>query len=234
MTQSLLPTLNKLLRIDRLIALGATGFIPTRSRAFEMHHGSGGLIDHLHTPSAHAETQISILVIGRAVVSVKAVERGKQFTRQHQTSAGHIIGFADEVVLRAIRLIIATEIPAAAIAENNATGFLKRTVRIHKPRADHTRISILLKATKHGVKPMIGNLGIVIQKHQIFTARGCRTTITAGNKTKILRICRYLNTSTALEPATRVVAGSIVNHYDFKFNIDGHINQTVQTVCCEM
>src|SRR6185437_11578003 len=99
--------------------------MPAVGDALEMDHFRGRLVIDFPPRLAYPKCEIGILAVGRRITFVEPAEPFEQRPLDQQRRAGTIVGFAQIVVLRLARLVVAAEIPSRTVAPQNAAGFLQ-------------------------------------------------------------------------------------------------------------
>ena len=169
------PFAGEYVAIARLVALDADHRVLAVRYPFEMDDHRTRLVEHAEAERPGTECEIDVLVVGRRIAGIEAADAPPQFGAHAQAGAGHVIDVADVIVFGASRIASATIVPGAAIAPDDATGFLLPAIRVDQPGADDADVRMPLAKFEQAREPALRDPGIVVEQYQPATAgrRAC-------------------------------------------------------------
>jgi hypothetical protein len=173
------------LAVAYLVGLGAAAQVGARRRALVVHHARGRLVQHAAAGGAHGERQVGVLVVGGRVARVEAADLLEQGARDRDRGAAQVIGIAQVVEARIGGRFEAPVVPAAAVAEHQAAGFLQAAVRIQQLRADEARVRMRIEGAQHGVEPARLRHRVVVEEHQHLAQRQRGAVVARGDEAAV-------------------------------------------------
>ncbi len=213
-----LPLVGELFVVDRLEALDAGRRVRARGDAFEMHDRRCGFVVHLVSGRAHGECEVGVFVVGRRVAHVEPAEPAEQIRAHEDRGARAIVGFATERVARIVRIVEAAVVPAGAVAEDDAAGFLQARIRIDQFCADEAGIRRFLDAAHERVEPAGGHLRVVVEEDQQLALRGGGAGVARADEAEIRGVAHDADAFDVGEARRGRVARGVVDDDDFERN----------------
>ena len=175
------------LPVADLVRLHADAGVGAGGAAFGMDHARSRLVEHALAGSAHREREIGVFVIRRCVARVEAAACHEQRARDRDRCAAGVVAVAQIGEARIFRRFELAVVPAAAVIEDHAAGFLQTAVGIEQLRADEADIRMVGERGQQCVKPARLRDGVVIEKDQIFAPSERRAVVARGDKAAVLR-----------------------------------------------
>ncbi len=210
------PGVQELGLVHHLVLLDAAAGIRAAGDAFEMDHRGRRLVDHLQACLADLEGQVGVLVIGRCIAGIEAAQALEQLFFQHDCGTGTIVGGAGVAVGRVGRIAKAPVVPARAIAEHQAAGFLQATVGIDQARTDQAGAVEFRERVQHGFQPAGGDLGIVVEEQQPAAAGRRRAGVAAADEAQVFLVAEQVQAGNGGQGVGAVIGRGIVDNDDFE------------------
>ena len=209
------PLCGECLAVDDLMTLDAAGRIGPRRAALEMHDGGQRLIENSASRRAHGKREIGILVVSRCITRVEAAKRSKQRAGNRDARARAIVDFAQIVVLGAVRIVVAAEVPRRAITPDDAAGFLQTAVGINKLCTDQSRFGMLGEHVGQRLEPARCDDGVVVQEDENIAAGDLRSAIAAADEAQVRAIALEPDATDVRERAVEPLRRSVVDDDHF-------------------
>ena len=161
--QLFLPFFLEFFLIDLLITLKAAAFhIRSVGNAFIMDDLGLWLVQYLFSHFPNRKGQVGILAVGGSKELVKAPKLLPNACSHQNGGTGNVVHFLHIVVLRILRVLQSSVVPAGSIGPDNASRLLQSSVRIHQLRADDSRIRPSFHQLHKGGKPALRYLRIIV------------------------------------------------------------------------
>ena len=139
--QLFLPFFLKFFLIDLLITLKAAAFhIRSVGNTFIMDDLGLWLVQYLFTHFPNGKGQVGILAVGGGKELVKAPKLLPNACPHQNGGTGNVVHFLHIVVLRILRVLQSSVVPAGSIGPDNASRLLQSSIRVHQLGADDSRI----------------------------------------------------------------------------------------------
>ena len=195
-----------LIRLHPGIRVGAGG------AALGVDHARGRLVEHALAGGAHREGEVGIFVVGRRVAGVETTELREQRARDRQRRAADVVAVAQIAEARILGRFEPAVVPAAAIGEHHAAGFLQAAVGIQQLRADQTGVRVFGESAEQRVEPARLRDGVVVQEDQVFAARQRCAVVAGGDEAAVLRAAVIAHAADLRQRGRRFVATAVVDH----------------------
>ena len=210
--QCRLPLLCEHALVAHLRGLGAAGEVGAGAGAFVVDHHGRRLVQHATATGAHREREVGVFVVRRCIAGVEAAEFDEQRARDRDGGTAEVVGIAQVAEPAIVDGFVAPVVPAAAVGEHHAAGFLQAAIRIHQPRADQAGIGMLGEDVQQGVQPAGLWHGVVVQEHQHLALRQRRAVVAGGDEAAVLLARVETQAADLLQPGQRVVGRGVVHH----------------------
>ena len=161
--QLFLPFFLEFFLIDLLITLKSAAFhIRSIGNAFIVDDLGLGLIQHFLAHFPYGKCQVGIFTVGGGKELVKAPKLLPNACSHQNGGTGNVVHFLHIVVLRILRVLQSSVVPAGSIGPDDASRLLQSSVRIHQLRADDSRIRPSFHQLHKGGKPALRYLRIIV------------------------------------------------------------------------
>ena len=210
--QRVLPFARERRLVAHLRGFRALRKIGAGSRAFVVDDQRSRLVQHAQAGAAHREGEVGVLVIGRGVANIEAVKPFEQRARDRDRRAAAVIGIAHVGEPAVVGRFAATVVPAGAVGEYHAAGFLQAAVGIHELGADQAGVRMSLEGLQHRIQPARLRHGVVVEEDQELAARQRRAVVAGGDEAAIGFAGVHAQAIDPGELRQRVVRRSVVDH----------------------
>ena len=166
--QRVAPLVGERRLIHDLVALDARGLIRAGRLALEMNDGRKGLVVDRAPGRAHGEREVHVFVIRGRVAGVEAPDFAEQRARDGEACARTVVGFAQVVVFRLVRVVVAAPVPRRSVAPDDSARLLQSAVRIDELGADQPRIRMVPEHRQDRIEPARRHDRVVVEEQREF------------------------------------------------------------------
>ncbi len=181
-----------------------------------MHHGRRRLVVDLEAGRAHGEGEVGVLVVGRRVAAVERAEPLEQLAPDRDRGARAVVRFAAEAEARVGRVLEAAVVPARAVVEDDAAGFLQAAVGIDQLGPDQAGLRCLLQTAHQRFEPARGDHRVVVEEQQVFAGGGRGACVARADEAEVLRVAQHADAGDVGQAPRGLVAGAVVDDDDLE------------------
>ena len=161
---------------------------------------------------------------------VEPAERVEQFGRQGDRAAADIVDLAGMRVMRAVRVVVAAEIPAGAVAPDDAAGLLQAAIGIEHLGPDQPSARERREAVHQRVEPAGDHPRVVVEEQHEAAARLAGAGVATGDEAAIDALAQQGHAAHAAERLAAAVGRGVVHHDDLRGGGPLQREQAVQAV----
>ncbi len=212
--QRIAPLVGEGCLIHDLVALDARGLIRSGRLALEMNDRCKGLVVDGTAGRTHGEREIHIFVICGRVAGVEAPDFAEQCARDGEACARTVVGFAQVVVFRLVRVVVAAPVPRRSVPPDDSARLLQSAVRVDELRADQPRIRVFPEHRQDRIEPARRHDRVVVEEQENFSARKRRAVVACADETEIDFVAHELHAGHVLQLTRKGYRRRVVDHQD--------------------
>ena len=224
------PLVDELQAIDLLVFLDAAALVGAVADPFKVKHHRMRLQADPKAPLAGGKTQVGILVVGRGITGVEAIQLTPERTAHQQAGAGDIVDLLDILVLGLLRVVTAAVVPAGTVPPDDSARLLQLAVREQQPRSGDTDIGPVIQQRHQRREPVFTHRRIVVEQQKVVATRlhGCGVAVV--QKTPILLLADNPHIAHPFEDAGGQIGGGIVGNDHLVVPVPGLLKQRRQAM----
>ena len=201
--------------VDELISLKSAALhISAVGYAFKMHHHRLRLEHHPFSVLPYLKGKVTVLAVSRGISLIKAAYLLPELAPYHDGSTGDIVDLLHIVVLRLLRVIEPSIIPARGIRPDYAPGLLKPAVRIDELGAGHADAVVRLHQGDKAREPALGHLGIIVKEEDVSSPRKLSRLIAVFKEAEIFCIAAQYQSAYVAFYLRSGISGDVIGQYD--------------------
>ena len=182
------PLLAEGVTVDLLVPLDPRPEVGARGLTLEVHDRRRRLVVDAASRGAHREREVGVLVVRGPVAHVEAADLPPERNRDREARAGAVVDLAQVVVLGAVGIVVAADVPRRAVAPDDAARLLQPAVGIDELRADQPGVGPAVEHREQRVEPARRDDRVVVEQHQEVAAGELRAAVAAADEAQVLRV----------------------------------------------